>query len=89
MVIYTIFRIGSEKPLSYTRMNAKLLFWFQPANRVAKEFVFDLLDMSYNNPKTVTINGIYRRIVDRGLTYNPIFVSSFIIDGVEYTGIMP
>jgi hypothetical protein len=81
--------ILQECPLSYTRMNAKLLFWFQPANRVAKEFVFDLLDMYYKSPKTVTINGIYRRIVDRSLAYNPIFVSSFIIDGVEYTGIMP
>lgn len=82
-------KILQEIPLSETRREARLIFWFQPANRVAKEFVFDLLDKYYKSPKTVTINGFYRRIVDRSITYNPIFVSSFIIDGVEYSGIMP
>lgn len=81
--------ILQECPLSETRRSARLIFWFQPANRVAKEFVFDLLDKYYTSPKTVTINGFYRRIVDIGITYNPIFVSSFIIDGIEYIGIMP
>jgi len=78
-----------ENTHSATQIDARFIFWFQPGNREAREFVFNMLGKSYPTAKTATINGFYWRVIAYNRGYNPFFVSSFIIDGKEYTGTLP
>jgi len=71
----------SEAPYFY--------FFFQPADREGRRLMLDLAGKYRTVPVKLTINGIYNRVQNGSLTFNPFYVTSFILNGVEYKGNLP